>query len=60
MTDIWSGVLGTTVRWIIRSKLKGLYFYKPIISDEQIYDVFVTAHALIIFFYSYTYFNWLF
>ena len=50
MTDIWSGVLGTTLRWIIRSELKGLYFYKPIISDEQIYDVFVTAHALIIIF----------
>ena len=51
ITGIWSGVLGTTLRWIIRSELKGVYFYNPIIGDEQIYNVFVTAHALIIIFF---------
>ena len=28
-----------------------MYFYNPIIGDEQIYNVFVTAHALIIIFF---------
>ena len=34
ITGIWSGVLGTTLSWIIRSELKGGYFYNPIIGDE--------------------------
>lgn len=45
---IWSGIVGTAIRWIIRIELG-----KPgsFIGDDQIYNVIVTAHAFIIIFF---------
>jgi len=52
----WAGIIGTGFRIIIRIELGQA---GSLIGDDQIYYVVVTAHAfIIIFFYSYTNFNW--
>lgn len=45
---IWAGIVGSSIRWIIRVELgqPGAF-----IGDDQIYNVIVTAHAFIIIFF---------
>lgn len=45
---IWSGMVGTSLRWIIRIELGQPGSF---IGDDQIYNVIVTAHAFIIIFF---------
>lgn len=45
---IWAGILGTSLRWIIRIELS---IPGSFIGDDQIYNVVVTAHAFIIIFF---------
>ncbi len=52
---IAAGIFGTGLRVIIRLKLAQL---GSLMGDDKICNVVVTAHAFVIFFYSYAYFNW--
>lgn len=45
---IWSGIVGTSLRWLIRIELGQPGSF---IGDDQIYNVIVTAHAFIIIFF---------
>lgn len=45
---IWSGIIGSSIRWIIRVELGQPGSF---IGDDQIYNVIVTAHAFIIIFF---------
>lgn len=45
---IWSGIIGSSIRWIIRIELRQP---NSLIGNEQIYNTIVTAHAFIIIFF---------
>lgn len=45
---IWAGIIGSSLRWIIRIELGQI---GTLIGDDQIYNVIVTAHAFIIIFF---------
>nr|UPI55417.1 cytochrome c oxidase subunit I [Scotomedes sp.] len=48
LLGIWSGMLGTSLSWLIRIELSQP---GPFIGDDQIYNVIVTAHAFIMIFF---------
>nr|UPL65845.1 cytochrome c oxidase subunit I [Cantacader sp.] len=48
MLGIWSGMLGASMSWIIRTELSQP---GPFINNDQIYNVMVTAHAFIMIFF---------
>jgi len=45
---IWAGLIGLSLRWIIRLEL---WSTGPWIGDEHLYNVVVTAHAFVIIFF---------